>query len=266
MLLVVFNSTYHKPKQAGTTHSLIERENLAFKSVDDSFFPRDLNIVALGDSLTSGFGDQSGRTGYSTILESMLQNQRGVNQASVKNFGIGGLRSEQLLEELNRSTIKYSIQKADYVIVTIGGNDVMKVAQEHILDLTSAPFEKGNQEYLYNLNLIITKIQESNPNAKLFFVGIYNPFAALFAGVPEIEQVIDGWNQTTELVLSSYENTYFIPIADVFKGKEEEFLYVDFIHPNELGYKHMANRILTYVSHYDPSTTYVVAELDEKDY
>jgi lysophospholipase L1-like esterase len=266
MLMVVFNSKHNEPLKASANHNYIERESRLWKKVDSSFFPRDLKIVALGDSLTSGFGDQSGNTGYITVLDQMLRKQRGVDQTQVKNYAIGGHRSDQLLDELNRSEVQYSISKADYIIVTIGGNDVITVAQQNIFDLTNAPFAEGNREYLINLNQIVSKIKEYNPHAHLYFVGIYNPFASLFSGVPEIEQLIESWNQSTENVLSSYDNTYFIPVADVFKGKEDQYLFDDYIHPNEAGYKQMANRILTYISHYDLTASYVVAEVEEEGY
>ncbi|WP_456278706.1 SGNH/GDSL hydrolase family protein [Bacillus sp. AK128] len=266
MLMVMFNSKSNEPLQASANHSYIERGSNLYKKIDASFFPRDLKIVALGDSLTSGFGDQSGNTGYITVLEQLLQNQRGVDETSVKNFAIEGHRSDQLLEELERSEVKYSLSKADYILVTIGGNDVMKVAQENIFDLTNEPFSEGNKQYQINLNLIVSKIKEVNSDAQLYFVGIYNPFATMFSAVPEIEHLIESWNQSTENTLSSYDDTYFIPIADVFEGKEEHYLYDDLIHPNQVGYKHMANRILTYISHYDLTATYVIAEIDEEEY
>jgi lysophospholipase L1-like esterase len=264
--MVVVNSKNNEPLLNSANHRYIERESHLLKKVDPSFFPRDLKIVALGDSLTSGFGDQSGNTGYITVLDQMLRKQRGIDETSVKNFAIGGHRSDQLLGELKRSDVKYALSKADYIIVTIGGNDVMMVAQENIFDLDNAPFTEGNKEYLINLHQITSTIRDINSNAQLYFVGIYNPFATLFSSVPEIEQLIESWNQSTENVLSNYQNTYFIPIADVFKGKEEQYLFDDYIHPNEEGYKHMASRILTYISHYDLTATYVVAEVEDKDY
>jgi lysophospholipase L1-like esterase len=264
VLMIVFDSEkITQPLKSAEDHSIVERESVVTKTIDSSFFPKDVNIVALGDSLTSGFGDQSGNNGYIAVLEQLLYRQRGIEDVSISNFAIGGLRSAQLVEDLNKNAIQESIARADYIIITVGGNDVMKVAQENIFQLTSEPFLKENRVFKKNINLMIHKIKFYNPKAQLFFVGIYNPFSTLFASVPEIDQIIQEWNHGTEEVLARYELTYFIPIFDVFKGKEDNYLFEDYIHPNETGYKQMASRILTYISHYDPTSTYVVAGTSE---
>ncbi|MFZ3588733.1 GDSL-type esterase/lipase family protein [Bacillus sp. DJP31] len=267
-LLVVYDS--EKGSQSMVTaanHSLLVRERgLSTKKVDSAFFSKEVKIVALGDSLTSGYGDQSGNGGYVTILEQLLGNQRGISDISISNFAIGGLSSEQLIQELDKKSIQDEIAKVDYILITIGGNDVIAVAQENIFTLSKEPFEEENKNFTRKINILVHKLRFYNPNATLFFVGIYNPFSTLFASVPEIDQIIENWNEGTENVLTKYENTYFIPISDVFKGNEEEYLYDDYIHPNEEGYKHLANRVLTYIDQYSQQSVYVDGETDEGDY
>ncbi|MBM6619359.1 GDSL-type esterase/lipase family protein [Bacillus suaedaesalsae] len=261
--LIVYDSTH--TNHVMNDHPLIEKERYSqLKTIQSSFFPKDIRIVTLGDSLTSGYGDQSGNGGYVPVLKSMLSDQRSIENVDVKNYGIGGIYSTQLIDVLNKSYVQESIKNADYVIITIGGNDVIKAAQEHFLQLTTEAFEEENKEFTRKVNIMIHKIKFYNPNAKIFFVGIYNPFASLFSSyVPEIDQIIATWNEGTEQELSKYGNTYFIPLFDIFRGKEKEFLYDDFIHPNERGYKNIAFRVLTYLDHYDESTTYVVGEYEE---
>jgi lysophospholipase L1-like esterase len=262
--MIVFDSEkITQPLKSAENHSIVRRESVLIKAIDSSFFPKGVNIVALGDSLTSGFGDQSGNNGYITVLEQLLYKQRGIEGVSISNFAIGGLLSEQLIEDLNKKEIQESIAQADYIIITVGGNDVMKVAQENIFKLTSDPFLRENEKFKKNVNIMIHKIKFHNPKAQLYFVGIYNPFSSLFASVPEIDQIIQEWNLGTEEVLAKYEKVYYIPIFDVFKGKENDYLFEDYIHPNELGYKQMANRVLTYISHFDPTSTYVIADIGE---
>jgi lysophospholipase L1-like esterase len=267
VLLIVYDHKPIKQMLHIENHSLVKRESHGLiKRIDSSFFPRDIKIVALGDSLTSGFGDQSGNSGYTTVLEQMLSNQRSINDVDVRNFGVGGIHSKRLVEELNRKIVQDTLKDADYIVITIGGNDVIQVVQENFLNLTTEMFEEKNEEFSKNLNLIIHKLKFYNPNAKLFFVGIYNPFSTLFASVPEIDQIITDWNEDTVQVLSKYENTHFIPMSDVFKGNEKDYLYKDLIHPNEKGYENMAIRILTYLDQYDESSTYVIGETEGEEY
>lgn len=261
---IIYDST-HK-EYLVTNHSVIEREkNSTLKSIDSSFFPRDVRIVALGDSLTSGYGDQSGNGGYVPVLESMLSEQRSIEDVEIENYGIGGIYSTQLIEELNRHVVQESIKQADYVIITIGGNDVIKAAQEHFLELTTDSFVDENKEFTRKINIMIHKIKFYNPEVKIFFVGIYNPFASLFSSsVPEIDQIIAAWNEGTNQELLKYENTYFIPLFDMFRGREKELLYEDFVHPNERGYKNIAFRVLTYLDQYDESSTYVLNNVEDQ--
>lgn len=255
--------SHTKTIHSASNHSFLERENrIAYKEVDSSFFPKDLNIVALGDSLTSGYGDNSGNGGYVKVLEYSLGLQRGIGNITISNLAKGGLYSDQLIKELNNGTVQEFITEADYILLTIGGNDLMRVAKENIFSLTSEPFEKGNLSFTANLNIIVNKIKFHNPNAKLFFVGIYNPFSSLFASVPEIDLIIENWNEGTDNVLSKYENTYFIPISDLFKGNEDRYLFADYIHPNEEGYKQLANRVLSYLGQFDHHSIYVNGVLD----
>jgi lysophospholipase L1-like esterase len=267
VLLIMYDFSNTKQHLGTTNHSLLVRENKTLlKTIDSSFFPKDIKVVALGDSLTSGFGDQSGNGGYINVLEEMLSNQRSVNEVDVRNFGIGGIHSMDLVKELNRKIVQGTLEDADYIIITIGGNDVIYAAQENILNLTTEVFQEENEVFSKNINIMVHKLKFYNPNAKLFFVGIYNPFSTLLASVPEIDQIISGWNENTEKILSKYDNTYFIPISDVFKGNEKEYLYEDFIHPNEKGYKHMAVRILTYIDQFDTTSNYVVGDIDSEKY
>jgi lysophospholipase L1-like esterase len=267
VLLIVYDFSNSRQKLDTTNHSLLVRENSKLlKTIDSSFFPKDIKVVALGDSLTSGFGDQSGNGGYITVLEEMLSNQRSINEVDVRNFGIGGIHSMDLVKELNRKIVQDTLEDADYIVITIGGNDVIYAAQENILNLTAEVFQEENEVFSKNINIMVHKLKFYNPNAKLFFVGIYNPFSTLLASVPEIDQIISDWNENTEKILSKYDNTYFIPIANVFKGNEKEYLYKDFIHPNEKGYKNMAVRILTYIDQFDNTSTYVVDDTDEEKY
>lgn len=260
MSLIIYDSI--KPIYSFENHKFIDtQDHLLMKSIDSSFFPKDIHVVAIGDSLTLGYGDQSGNGGYVPVLEKMLQEQRGIAEVHIKNYGIGGIYSEQLIEELNNENVQHSIKQAEYVIITIGGNDVIKAAQENFLDLTTEAFLEENKEFTRKVNLMVNKVNDYNPDALIFFVGIYNPFSSLLStSIPEVDKMIESWNIATEKELSKYENTYFIPLFDVFHGKEKEFLYEDMVHPNERGYSNIAYRVFTYIDRYDENANYVFQE------
>ena len=87
-----------------------------------------IDIVALGDSLTVGTGDISGKGYVQNVREKLaLATNKQVNV--IGNYAVNGYRTDQLLADLqNASGIPYGIEKADVVLLTIGGNDLFIAA------------------------------------------------------------------------------------------------------------------------------------------
>src|SRR5699024_1853866 len=52
------------------------------------FFPRNIKITTLGDSLTKGVDDETENSGYVGLIEDSLE-----NEIDIDNFGISGYRS-----------------------------------------------------------------------------------------------------------------------------------------------------------------------------
>ncbi|WP_102274872.1 SGNH/GDSL hydrolase family protein [Cytobacillus massiliigabonensis] len=213
------------------------------ENVPEEFIPQDIKIVSVGDSLTQGVGDTTKRGGYVPYLEALLEKDKSINDALFDNFGIRGNRSDQLLKKLASSEVREAVKEADYVIVTIGGNDVMKVVRENFSNLNLKVFSAQRRIYEDNLHGALTAVRNENPNSKIILVGLYNPFFKWFADVREINVIIEEWNHASKNVLMEYPNTYFVEIADLFYDEGEEILHTDYFHPNDHGYELIANRI-----------------------
>src|SRR5699024_5068561 len=65
----------------------------------DFFSEKDLNIVAVGDSLTQGVGDSQNQGGYVGIIDRTIN--KDTKHANIQNFGKRGDRTDQLLLRLN---------------------------------------------------------------------------------------------------------------------------------------------------------------------
>ena len=65
-------------------------------------------------------------------MQSLLEGEEEINKTTFSNFGVAGSGSDQLLKSVRTEEVKTAVQKADLVIVTIGGNDMMKVVQENL--------------------------------------------------------------------------------------------------------------------------------------
>lgn len=207
-----------------------------------NLFKKDLRIVAIGDSLTEGIGDETKSEGYVGILNHTFEE----NQLNIviDNYGKQGNRTDQLLKRLDQKEIANSIKKADIILITIGANDVMKVAKENFANLQMEPFEKEKPEFQARLTSIFEKINELNPNIQIYLLGFYNPFERYFGNIEEFGLIVENWNLAGEEVTEEFENAAFIPTADLFSQTDINLLADDHFHPNTSGYKLMAERVL----------------------
>ncbi|WP_246586486.1 SGNH/GDSL hydrolase family protein [Cytobacillus gottheilii] len=213
------------------------------KEIDPAFLMQNLAIVSVGDSLTQGVGDSTGKGGYVPYTETLLEKERGIGDASFANYGVRGNRSDQLLKKLKTEEVKASIEEADLVLVTIGGNDIMKVVRENFTALNLQAFAQQKKTYEKNLQDVLQTIKEYNPRVKIGLIGLYNPFLTWFSDIREIDEIMSDWNQTSKTMLSQYSNTFFVDVDDIFQTEGENLLYTDYFHPNDQGYEKMGNRI-----------------------
>jgi lysophospholipase L1-like esterase len=227
-----------------TQHVMKELELDTKNDPPGNFIPKDLKVVSIGDSLTQGVGDSTKSGGYIPYLQTQLESLKSIKNAEFTNYGVRGNRTDQLLKRLNKEEIKESIDEADLVIITIGGNDVMKTFKENISNLTIKAFEGAMVDYEKRLHNIIQKIQSYNPDAGIVLIGIYNPFSTWFSDIKELNQIIVEWNTISRKVIGEYNQTEFVGVQNMFLNSEKNLLFEeDYFHPNDLGYKLMANRM-----------------------
>ncbi|MFD1706690.1 SGNH/GDSL hydrolase family protein [Siminovitchia sediminis] len=212
------------------------------------FVPRDYIIVSVGDSLTQGVGSDEEFGGYIPFLKEDLEKLKGVNRAEFINHGKRGNRTDHLLKRLQEPAVKADIQRADLVIMTIGGNDVMQVFKDNLLGLEINKFIAAEKDYEKKLNAIFSLIRSYNEEAGIVLVGIYNPFIKWFSDIKEMDQIVNNWNRVSAETAESYPEALFVPVDDIFKDNEERLLYTDYFHPNTRGYELIAERIYDMLS------------------
>ncbi|GIO26767.1 SGNH/GDSL hydrolase family protein [Ornithinibacillus bavariensis] len=205
---------------------------------------KNLRIVAIGDSLTQGVGDNTGQGGYVGILDTYINRDKKI--ATFENLGLRGNRTDQLINRLNEPAIKESIQNADIILITIGANDIMKVLEENFMNITYKAFSDERVYYEKRLREIFSKMNALNPNASIYLIGFYNPFQQYFQHIKELDMIVDDWNNTSKKVAEDYGVT-FIPTKDLFINTNNNLFADDHFHPNENGYQLMAERILKYL-------------------
>ncbi|WP_181347640.1 GDSL-type esterase/lipase family protein [Thalassobacillus sp. CUG 92003] len=213
------------------------------------FVQDDLDIVAIGDSLTQGVGDSTDNEGYVGVLEDSLNsNGNTPEEINIENYGKRGNRTDQLIERVKQEEMTRSIEQADLVLVTIGANDVIKVLKSNFEGLNYQDFVTAQEGYRERMDELVNLIRERNPNAPVYLIGLYNPFEAYFTNIPELGQITSDYNRITKEVISDQNGVNFIPIKDIFNNQNTDLLWKeDNFHPNEKGYKLIAERVLEYI-------------------
>jgi lysophospholipase L1-like esterase len=223
-------------------------------------FKEDLKIVAIGDSLTQGVGDETESGGFVGILNHTFEDNK--LNVTIENYGKRGNRTDQLLKRLENKDMASSIRKADTVLITIGANDIMKVVKNNFTNLTLEPFQKEREEYTKRLTAILHKINEINPDTQIYLIGFYNPFERPFGDIGEFGMIVNNWNDAGRSVTEEFENVNYIPIDDLFVQSNIELLDDDHFHPNTSGYKLIAQRVLENLNEISVETEKTTAEIE----
>ncbi len=206
-----------------------------------------IQIVALGDSLTMGVGDETGQ-GYVERVRGKVEKALDKPTFVVNNFAISGFRTYDILKNWKqKKDMNDSLAGADIILLTAGGNDLFESGQGVLSNseegLNPDAAAKRMPKALGNLQTILAQIEKINKTARIFYVGLYNPFSDIDkdhqGGV-----LIQQWNMEAFKLASQYPNMTVVPTYDLFELNLNKYIYTDHFHPNKDGYERIANRIV----------------------
>ena len=188
-----------------------------------------MRIVCIGDSITDDWRDRGNPeklTAYVQYLPELLGEEH-----TYKQLGIGGSRSEHVLERYERD-VKANLP--DMLVMLVGINDVWHRHNEGIMTTV--------EQYKHNLTQIATKAKIDFPSVKLIMLEPFLlPAEDKKAWRTELMEIIDACRD----VADEYADEY-IPLNTIFASlceKESWTNYVnpDGVHPEEGGKRLIAN-------------------------
>lgn len=193
-----------------------------------------LKIVSLGDSIPNGYLLSDSTMSFDNLFSNALN-------AELYEFSYIGMRSDNLLSDLDRQELKDNILNADMVIINIGANDLLDLLDYVDLSEIGIVVESGTvpkinlsskkipiiKAYLENIFInelkpmsidaaknfsiifpnIIQKIKEYNPNTRIIVNNLYNPFFNI--SVPLLNIDLNSIEKEMDEVINSFNDTIY---------------------------------------------------------
>jgi lysophospholipase L1-like esterase len=193
--------------------------------------------VIVGDSLARGTGDPTG-LGIAGRLDAEL-GRRGVSSARrTYNFAVSGARTPDLLSLLERENIRTMMRESNVIIVSIGGNDLWGGSGWR--DTAPPDRDAVMNEVMSEIERTLRVVRETNPEARIFFIGLYNPFVSTPMG-GELTAAVSRWNSRLLEQFGDDPDFTLVQTADLFSHRDR--LALDRFHPSGEGYELIARRI-----------------------
>lgn len=206
---------------------------------------KNVELVALGDSLTVGVGDEKEINGYAGRLAQVMPTEmNGIKEVELLETAKKGRRSDELLTQIKSGAIDDELKKAEFMTLTIGGNDLMKVLRENITSLEKANFDAELPLFEKRYQDIFKQIRKRNAKAPIVAIGVYNPLTVYTEDASQFEEIMNEWNDEMKKVVEADKHAVFVTVDDLFVSNKEEVYSDDYFHPNAKGYTNMTNRIL----------------------
>lgn len=190
--------------------------------------------IILGDSLAKGTGDEAGLGIGGRFVDELRR--RHIDSKNIVNLAVNGARSADLLQQLQSHNVRVLLGQSNVIIVSIGGNDLWG---DNFRNAPPDP-EYVMAKVLGNVGLAIDNIRAANPRARIFLIGLYNPFGGTPAG-KMLYPFVNEWNARMVERFSRDSNLVVVQTADIFTWRDR--LSLDRFHPKDEAYALIARRI-----------------------
>jgi lysophospholipase L1-like esterase len=229
--------------------------------------------IALGDSLSAGEGATNPAT---TAFVPLIHDGLGQG-VRLLNLGHSGDDSFEISEHghLTRAVELVEGRNGDdnpnndveLVTLEIGGNDLLDIFFDLVVPGTCPNVEEGLKKpvcvnairrafntFAPNLREILDALQDADPNLRIVLMTLYNPFSGstVTAFEPIGELGLEGTPDTpfpeglNDIIRAEGDRAgvILVEIYPLFDGRADDYIALDLIHPNDTGYRVMANAVL----------------------
>jgi lysophospholipase L1-like esterase len=215
----------------GTSVAVQPGTRVAVSAPDKQIAP-----IILGDSLGRGTGDESGLGIGGRLVDELRR--RHVDTKNIVNIAVNGARTRDLEQQLTSPNVQTLVAQSNVVIVSIGGNDLWGDA-----NWRNAPPrdpERVMKEVLDRLQGSVRTIRVVNPSARIFVIGLYNPFITTPFG-KMLTPFVNNWNALLVERFAADPRIVIVQTSDIFEYRDR--LSFDRFHPSDEGYSLIARRI-----------------------
>lgn len=223
--------------------------------------------LALGDSLSFGIGASNpGKTGFVAVVQESLAKSDRFRKTGLdlENLGFPGATSSDLLipgGQLDQALAAIKEREEDgdpdneveVITIEIGGNDLLSLISGDspcVREPLEAECQQRFSDVMFvfrkSFTKVMTDLRQAAPQAQIVAITLFNPFSGtgnfLEAGadlaVAQLNAVV------TVVATSSDVGALVADTFYLFRGRGPELIAADGIHPNDEGYRLMAEAVL----------------------
>ncbi|MFC0271464.1 GDSL-type esterase/lipase family protein [Metabacillus herbersteinensis] len=201
-----------------------------------------LKYMALGDSLTVGVGASFLAPGFVSNYARLTEAELNA-RVFVDVYARSGIETGEVLKIVENPCLHEKIKHANIITLSAGGNDLISASKVFADTGSDADLQESLKECRENVGNIITIVKELKKDCgepyMIRILNLYNP-------LPELP-LSDKWVRLFNRHLNSFDDGSLIRVANIysiFKGREDELLSRDRIHPNNRGYEEIAYTLL----------------------
>lgn len=208
------------------------------------------HVVGIGDSITAGYGVKEEEK-YLSIFCKELEDEQ---PTTCLNLAIDGLTSTQLLSKLQEPSFQTELKKADYILMSIGGNDYLQeftsnlptylVKRDHYPNIATI-----QMQLLENMKQIYEQLHALNATARIGVVPLYNPY---YYHLQHNTVLIQEYNRVKDAYVALASTQNQVVISSDLSPILEEKIYTNVDvqdrvmdpHPNALGHNMIARKLI----------------------